>query len=140
MKIIMGIGNELNGDDAIGVLIVRKLKRKLKDWEIIDAGTMPENYTSKIERLNPELLVMIDAIEDKELPPGDVKIVEPSHIGKLALSTHSIPLSVLYGYLSQFIPKIIIIGIGIKEHIPYTSCTLPLDRVMDKVINILGEL
>ncbi len=140
MKIIMGIGNELNGDDAIGVLIVRELKKRLKDWEIIDAGTMPENYTSKIERLNPELLVMVDAIEDKKLPPGDVKVVEPSSIGNLTLSTHSIPLSVLYGYLSQFIPKIVIIGIGIKEHIPYTPCALPIDEITDRVITILKEL
>ncbi len=140
MKILMGIGNELNGDDAIGVLIARELKKRLKDWKIIDAGIMPENYISKIEKLNPDLLVMVDAIEDEGLSPGDVKIVEPSSIGKLILSTHSIPLSVLYGYLSQFIPKIIIIGIGIKEHIPYTPCTLPVAKIKDKVINILEKL
>ncbi len=140
MKILMGIGNEVNGDDAIGVLVARKLKELLKDWEIIDAGIMPENYTSKIERLKPELLVMIDAIEEENTAPGEVKIVERDSLSNLVLSTHSLPLSILYDYLSQFIPKIVIIGIGIREHAPYTPCMLPVDEIAEKVLRLVMEL
>lgn len=136
-KMLMGIGNERNGDDAIGVLVARGLKEKLSDWEIIDAGTMPENYTSKIELLKPDILVMVDGIDKEGLMPGDVKIVTKDMLNNLTLSTHSIPLSLLYNYLSQFVPKIIIIGIKIKEHNPYTPCTLPVDKITEKVLKLI---
>ncbi len=139
-KVLMGIGNELNGDDAIGVLVTRKLKRELIDWEVIDAGIMPESYTSKIERLKPELIVMVDAIDEERLIPGDVKIVNRKSMGNLILSTHSIPLSVLYDYLSQIVPRIIVIGIKIGEHAPYTPCTLNVDEISKKVYNIIKDI
>ena len=141
MKILMGIGNEINGDDAIGVLVARRLKYLLpQDWVVIDAGIMPENYTSRIERLKPELLVMVDAIKEEGVDPGDVKLINRGSLGSLVLSTHTLPLSLLYDYLSQFVPRIIIIGIGIKDHIPYTPCTLPLDEVTEKVYKLITEI
>ncbi len=139
-KVLMGIGNELNGDDAIGVLVARKLKKELIGWEVIDAGVMPESYTSKIERLKPELLVMVDAIDGEELVPGDVKIVDRKSMGNLILSTHSIPLSVLYDYLSQSVQRIVVIGIKIGEHAPYTPCMLNVDKVSKKVYNIIKDI
>ena len=136
----MGIGNEINGDDAIGILVVRKLRSFSSSWKVIDAGTMPENYTSKIEELKPELLVMVDAIKEEATVPGEVKIMERESLSNLVLSTHSLPLSILYDYLSRFVPKIVIIGIGIREHIPYTSCALPVDKITEKVLKLVTRL
>ncbi len=140
MRVIMGIGNEMNGDDAIGILVARKLKEVLKDWEVIEAGIMPENYTSKLKKLSPSLLVMIDAMDKKRLLPGDIKVISREEIGELTLSTHSLPLSLLYDYLSEFIPKIVLIGIQIRKHIPYTRCMLPIDEITKKVLKILNNL
>ncbi|HQN05393.1 MAG TPA: hydrogenase maturation protease, partial [Anaerolineaceae bacterium] len=62
--VILGVGNELRGDDAAGVLAVRKLlkkKEKLDDVLIIEGAQAPENFTSVIRRFNPHLILIIDA-------------------------------------------------------------------------------
>lgn len=49
--VIMGIGNELKGDDAVGIYVVKKLMRyfgeekefiNIKNLYLINAGTVPD--------------------------------------------------------------------------------------------------
>ena len=106
----MCIGNREGGDDGVGPFIGDFLKN---DFTVIDAGIIPENYTSVVKEHNPENLIIIDAV-DMGLNHGEVRLVPKEKIGKMHISTHGIPISVLIDYLEQYISKIFFIGIQPK--------------------------
>jgi hydrogenase 3 maturation protease len=109
--LVMCIGNRDGGDDAVGPYVADKLKDS--GVEVIDCGTTPENYTSVVKKHNPELLVIIDAV-DMGLEPGEIRIVPKEKIGVMHISTHGIPLSVLMNYLEQHVKKVMLVGIQPK--------------------------
>ena len=99
--VIVGIGNILRGDDAAGVEVIRLLKeRKKTNALLIDAGTVPENYLSKISETNPDVIILIDAA-DMGQPPGTVMELSPEDLGCFSFSTHSSSLSLVIDYLKQ---------------------------------------
>ncbi|MCK4365199.1 MAG: hydrogenase maturation peptidase HycI [Thermoplasmatales archaeon] len=106
----MCIGNRDGGDDAVGPYVADKLKN---DFTVIDAGTVPENYTSVVKKHDPKNLFIIDAV-DMSLEPGEIRIVPKEKIGVMHISTHGIPISVLINYLEQYVENIIFIGIQPK--------------------------
>ena len=113
--IVICIGNREGGDDSVGPYIADRLSSEnIENLKVIDAGTVPENYTSIIKREEPDILLIIDAVE-MGLTPGEIRIVPKEKIGVMTISTHGIPISVLIGYLEQYVKKIIFIGIQPKE-------------------------
>ncbi len=104
----MGVGNELRGDDAVGIYVARNFRKE--GWLIIECGTVPEDFTSQIKKIKPKLLVIVDAAE-MNLNPGEIRIIPEEKIPKVAFSTHGMPLSLLMDYLKPFTGKIILIGI-----------------------------
>jgi len=114
-KIVLGIGNPLGGDDAVGPYVARKLSEKLKesgrqDITAIDTGPAPENYTSVIRQNRPEHLILVDAA-DMGLPAGTIRLLSPDQIKNVSFSTHGMPLSVFISYVQEFCGQIYIIGI-----------------------------
>ena len=110
----MCIGNRNGGDDAIGPYIADKFKEKNGDVIAIDCGIAPENYTAIVKRYMPKNLIIIDAVE-MGLHAGEIRIVPKERIGKMHISTHGIPISVLINYLEQYVRNIILIGIQPKR-------------------------
>lgn len=110
--LIMCIGNIEGGDDAVGPYIASRLKDE-SDFVALDCGTVPENFTGKVKKYNPKNLIIIDAVE-MDLKPGEIRIVPKEKIGVMTISTHGIPISVLIGYLEQYVENIILIGLQPK--------------------------
>ena len=108
--LVMCIGNRDGGDDAVGPYVADKLKN---DFTVIDAGTIPENYTSVVKKHDPKNLIIVDAV-DMSLEPGEIRIVPKEKIGVMHISTHGIPISVMINYLEQYVENIIFIGIQPK--------------------------
>lgn len=114
-KIVLGIGNALDGDDAVGLYVSSKLLEKLKEAKrqdiiAIDTGPAPENYTSIIRQNKPEQLILIDAAH-MGLPPGSVRLLSSDKITTVSFSTHSMPLSAFVSYVAEFCGQVCIIGI-----------------------------
>ena len=86
--LIVGIGNLLKGDDAVGPLVCQQLTGKICA-ELIDAGTVPENYIQPIIEKAPQNLLIIDAV-DFGAPPGTIRIFRPEQLGSLVISTHTL--------------------------------------------------
>ena len=63
--VICGIGNDIRGDDAFGVIVAERLKGMIEDPNvlIINCGEVPENYTGKIKDFEPDLVVFVDAVD-----------------------------------------------------------------------------
>ena len=107
--LILCIGNRNGGDDAIGPYVADKLEFD-KNIAVIDCGTVPENYTSIVKQYKPKQLVIVDAVE-MNLTPGEMRIVPKEKIGRMHISTHGIPISVLMDYLEKYVENIFFIGI-----------------------------
>jgi len=102
--VLLGIGNELNGDDAAGAQFVRLLKDNIQNMPatpavlIIEGATAPENFTGTIRKFQPELVVMIDAAL-MGLQPGEMALIDPDETEGITASTHTFPLSMLASFI-----------------------------------------
>lgn len=98
--VILGVGNELRGDDAAGVLAVRKLlkkKEKLENVLILEGAQAPENLTSVIRGFSPQFILIIDAA-DLGTEPGTIILIEPDDaLG--GMGTHGISMGDFLRYL-----------------------------------------
>jgi len=86
--IIVGVGNTLKGDDGAGPLVCQQLSGKVCA-ELIDAGTVPENYIQPIIKKAPQNLLIIDAI-DFGAPAGTINIFKPEQLNSSVFSTHTL--------------------------------------------------
>jgi len=68
--VLIGIGNEISGDDGFGPELAKRLKPFLGE-RAIDGGLAPENWTGPISKLGPKILVIADAV-DFGGEPGDI--------------------------------------------------------------------
>ena len=87
--VIVGIGNTLKGDDGVGPLICRQLQQAKVSAELIDAGTVPENYIQTIIRKAPRNLLIIDAV-DFGASAGTINIFKPEQLDSFVFSTHTL--------------------------------------------------
>jgi len=110
--LILGMGDELNPSDKIGIEVVKKIKKlKLNKIKVLLTGTAPENFTNRIRKLNPSHLIIIDSTEMNE-EPGTIKIVNKNKIIGRNFSTHSLSLSFLIDYVERSIgSKVLLVGI-----------------------------
>jgi hydrogenase 3 maturation protease len=111
---VLGVGNELNGDDGAGVRVVRALAACLAATPgllLIDGGVAPENYTGPLRRFRPDLIVEIDAAHQDQ-PPGTLAWIDWREADGMSASTHTLPPSVLAAYLtSELGCQIALIGV-----------------------------
>jgi hydrogenase 3 maturation protease len=111
---VVGIGNELRGDDGVGQFLVRRLASLHQESEnlmILDAGPAPENCTSLLRRFAPDLVILIDASE-MEQPPGSIKLISWQDLLGLSASTHSLPLTLFVKYLQHELNcEVLLLGI-----------------------------
>ncbi|MFO8133632.1 MAG: hydrogenase maturation peptidase HycI [Thermoplasmatota archaeon] len=98
MDVLLGVGNDANGDDGIGPWIARRFNRE--KWHAIDCFTVPENYTGDIKRLQPRRIVIVDAA-DMDLQPGSIRVIPRGSIGSATFFTHAMPLSMFIDYLDD---------------------------------------
>ena len=103
---MLGIGNELKGDDAAGLLAVRDLKKRLSglDWErvewlMFETGLAPESFSGPLRRYGAGLVLMVDAASMGELP-GVVRLLDWRESSGFGPSTHLQPLSTLAEFLT----------------------------------------
>ena len=140
---ILGIGNELKGDDGSGSFIAKKLSKSFQDNEkffVFDGGTVPENYTGAIRKINPTHIILIDAVEmGKE--PGYIRLIKKEEIANYNISTHAMPISFLIRYMEATIgSNIILIGIQPKSMILAGEISKEVKKAIEKVIKTLLNL
>lgn len=113
--LILGIGNVLKGDDGAGPLVCQKLVQAGVPVEVIDAGTVPENYIEQIIRRSPDNLVIIDAVDFGD-SPGEARLFETEQVTSVAFSTHSLSLRLFLDLIAQRITvKSCLIGIQASQ-------------------------
>ena len=116
--VILGMGNELDGDDAAGIQVARRLQIALAGYDhilVIDGGNAPESYTGKIRQFAPDFVLLVDGADMGEAP-GAVAWLDWEDTDGLSGSTHTLPLHVLSNYLvMEFGCQVALLGIQIQQ-------------------------
>jgi len=140
---VLGIGSDLRGDDAAGMLIAehieayRKKLREARRIKVFFGSTAPESFTGVIKRFNPTHLLIIDAAEIKK-NPGKVVLLDPQMIEGISFSTHSLPLKIMTDYLLTDIKECHITVIGIQpENLDFGS---PLSVSVGKAVRDVAKM
>jgi hydrogenase 3 maturation protease len=140
---IVGIGHELCGDDAAGVVAARALRRLIAARDrllVLDAGPAPENYTGRLRRFAPDLVLLIDAAQ-MGAPPGAVRWLSWRSAGGLSASTHSLPCSMLAGYLVADLGcEVAILGIQPDDTTIGGPLTQAVQRSLDALVQRLAAM
>ncbi len=137
--LILTIGNILKGDDAIGPFLYQQLNDKLC-IEMIDAGTVPENYIQPIIKKAPENLLIIDAV-DFAVPAGTIRIFESNQLSSLIISTHTLSPRIFIDMIKQEIDvQVYFLGIQPLEIQIGRSLSTEVDKAAQQLISILTEI
>ena len=105
--LIVGTGNALRKDDGIGIYIGKQLKEQ-SEYQVLIAENGLENHTGKINRLQPDKLLIIDAV-NLNMEPGSFELLPLSEIKDFTGNTHTISFTKLAEML--IVSEIYILGI-----------------------------
>ena len=101
-----GVGNVLRKDDGVGVHIAKNIHQGSRISSlVVEMGL--ENYIGKINSLDPDILVIMDACDFNETP-GFCRLVEPEKLQGFTTCTHNISLAKLSEFFSM---PVLILGI-----------------------------
>ena len=96
---LVGVGNEMRGDDGFGVLAARELEGVL-GIPVYVAGPVPENYLGKIARTGARSLLVLDAV-DFGGAAGELRLLAPGELTYSHFSSHLPPLQLMELFLSE---------------------------------------
>ncbi|MCF4112959.1 MULTISPECIES: hydrogenase maturation protease [Dethiosulfovibrio] len=131
---IWGLGNELYGDDAVGVIISDRLKvTPPADTVVYTCYTVPGNYVYAIKKESPERLILVDA-SDMGLMPGDFRRFSIERISDVSFTNHDMPLNLM---LNQFDLETFVIGIQPDRVVLGAPLSVKVASAAEKVERIL---
>lgn len=130
--VLWGLGNPILGDDAAGSALVEKIRPISPEWlEPIACDTVPENFLSPLRKLQPELLILVDAA-DMGIHRGEYRKMELEDFSNISFTTHGMPLDLI---LQDFLPQMRIIAIGIQP-----VSREPSLQISESVLKALSEI
>ena len=137
--LIMGIGNRLRGDDAIGPLLIDRLQGNVTA-DVLDAGDVPENYLGVIESFRPEIILMVDAV-DFGGKPGEVAWFSLDQLSNVTFGTHNASLHLLFKALQlDPPPEVFLLAIQPAHIIFQASLSAPVVETLDLLEKIILKI
>jgi|GEM_PF-185884 len=144
-SVVMGIGNDLKGDDGIGWYVVEKLSKNLGPRENIHfiKVSVPENHVSEVRDFLPGILIIIDSSDFKG-NPGDVRLIGEDEIARTIGGTHATPVTLFLRLLLEdpesFMPKVVFVGVQKKR----TDFGMPMSgevkKAGDRIVKLIERL
>ncbi|MGD9518109.1 MAG: hydrogenase maturation protease [Armatimonadota bacterium] len=136
--VVLGVGNELRSDDAVGVIVARRIA----DLSPMENVTVVEGHTGGLNLLfdleEADWAIIVDAL-DLGTQPGTVAVFEADEadvrVVERAASLHHVSLADVLelARLSGLTTRVTIVGVQ-------PDSTLPGDRLSDAVANRVDEL
>jgi hydrogenase 3 maturation protease len=140
---ILGVGSDLRGDDAAGILVAdlfskRSPKTRLGPrCKVFIGATAPENLTGQIKKFKPTHLVIIDSAELGSVA-GKVRLIGTEELVGASFYTHKLPLKIMIEYLAKSLNcETIVIGIQPKS---LSFCSSPTKPVVTAIKQVSGAL
>ncbi len=131
---LVGVGHELRGDDAAGVILARALKPLAGDrLLVVEAGQAPENFTRVLRDFHPDLIVFVDAAQ-MNAAPGTIRWLAWQDTAGLSGSTHTLPIHVLASFLSADLTcEIGLLGIQPADNTMDAPLSLAVQRAIEEL-------
>ncbi|MHA2615501.1 MAG: hydrogenase maturation protease [bacterium JZ-2024 1] len=159
--LLLGLGNEIRSDDAVGILIVRQIRKKLQQ---LTSNSEPESnaFLSKIEIKESEEMglalldyiagydevVLVDAVQTGKAPPGFVHELDVENLKALpGLSPHYLGISevLALGKTSglEMPEKVKIFAVEVKDPFTFGTCLTPevehaIPEVVERILQYLS--
>ena len=88
--LLLGLGNDLLSDDAVGLIVVRQLRARLGELEHVDIQETCEMGLSLLDYVTGyDRVILLDAIQTGQAPPGHLHAFDASSLAALPiLSPH----------------------------------------------------
>jgi len=137
---VLGVGNELRGDDFIGSYIARKLlEQGFKN--AVDGDLSPESFIDIAVKELPDILLIIDAVE-AGLKPGTIvfgKLDEIIESEIIVPTTHKPSYSMIKVYVKYRSPRTqcYFLGIQVKDVSFGVKMSSVIENVGNKIVNAL---
>jgi hydrogenase maturation protease len=71
MVFILGVGNQVRGDDGASHLLLKKLKGRVVKLRLLDCGTSPQDCIDDILAFKPNVIILVNSV-DRSLAPGSI--------------------------------------------------------------------
>ncbi len=141
---VLGIGNDLSGDDAVGAIVAREVAARVgrrANCLILDAGTAPENFTGPLRRFRPDFVLLVDAAH-LGAEPGAVAWLDWQETDGLSASTHTLPASVLAQFLVRELACRLALLVVQPAQLEFgqplsAAVRVAADRVVDRLSEVL---
>jgi len=100
--VVMGIGNPMRHDDAVGLELARALRPTSPPEQVVvlECGPVPENFLGKVIEARPTHVLMVDAGLFGGRP-GEARLVRPEEARGMTISTHRISPDILASYIRR---------------------------------------
>ncbi|WP_048149843.1 hydrogenase 3 maturation endopeptidase HyCI [Palaeococcus ferrophilus] len=140
--VVCGIGNDIRGDDAVGVIMAERLRESLNNPKVVvlNCGEMPESYAGKIVRENPSHVLFVDAVHFGGRP-GEVVLADPEGTLGEAMSTHGMPLRLLARYIRENTSaKLLLLGVQPAHTAMFAEMSPEVRDATEKLLAALEAL
>ncbi len=113
---IIGLGNPDRGDDVIGLLACEYLQKKFPEASCFKESEIhvEDMILSIIENDRTKEVIFIDAADMNE-KAGTIKIIPDLDAFPLRLSTHEVPLEILFALLKKHGKKVFLVAIQVSD-------------------------
>jgi hydrogenase maturation protease len=134
--LVLGMGNPLRGDDAIGHLLAQELESKSdENFRVHAVGIAVENAMRWIREAAGGTVLLVDAVYDEEIEEGAWALYLPEQLDSVCHTTHSIPLSLLIRYWQNEVPglQVHFLGISIRNNAEMAPLTPLLQQTLESL-------
>jgi hydrogenase maturation protease len=137
--VVLGIGNPMRGDDAIGHMLAEELASlDGKGFEAHPVGTAVENAMSWVRKASGGVVLMVDAVFDESRAEGEWALYPSDQLDSMCHTTHSIPLSMLVDYWKKEVAGLEVYSLGIS--IRNSTDMAPLSHALVKTLESLVSI
>ena len=133
--VILGVGNPLQGDDAVGPNLADFLHGRIEAM-VINGGEVPENYLSFIRAAQPELVLIVVALE-LGAEPGCVVVLDADRLRAIGNFTRNPGLAFLAVMIQDGTGAEVIL-VGVQPEV--TSFAAELSKPVYQTLHILEEM
>lgn len=136
---VLGVGHELRGDDAAGLMVIRQIEPSERVM-VIEGGPAPENTTGMLRTFHPQVVILVDAAQ-LNCPPGTIACLSAEDLDGLSASTHTLPLDLLARYLMHELGCVVVlVGIQPAQNHLNTGLSPAVEWAVQSVSSTLREL
>ena len=139
--VVIGMGNELRADDAVGLHVVRHLKPFINErLKVFEGHMTPEAFIAPAYATKPSHILIVDAAELGE-QPGVWRLLSRNQIKNGLFTTHAIPASeVALEIERRCSAKVMFLGIQPKIREVSLSLSSECTKAVHEVTTVIRKI